>query len=147
MRDVVLSAILVGGVLVACNESEVDGSGCADISGNYDVKYERVSGSCDPKVDGALRATLSFSKDADGAWSVVIPGLEGGCPGSLDASSCKFVANCKAMSKTDGSTLATYSVDYKFTGTTIAGSSITALLPPTATPACDVTYKETGTKL
>lgn len=133
-------------LLAACTSSVSEQpSACADISGNYAATFTRISGTCDPKIDGDGRGTISFARGGDGTWNMVYPGLDGSCPGTLDAS-CRFVATCKAVGK-DGTTVATASVDYHFTATGFSGSNSSALKPPAVSTGCDATYKQQGNKL
>lgn len=145
----VFVAAVGAAVLVACSSDTSDSKAetCADISGNYSVKSSRVSGSCDPKLDGDGTSTISFAKAADGTWNVVIPAIEGGCPGTLDTTSCKFIANCKATAKDTGATLITYSLDYTFSARSFSGSAAVSASPPAVPTLCTITYSETGNHL
>lgn len=141
-----LGGLLVGLILVACS-SETRGTGgfaCSDISGNYSVTVERVSGSCDPKLDSQT-ASISMRKDGE-TWVAVLPGISGGCPGTLTESTCKFSSSCEVKDGS-GNKTATSTLEYTFTATGYTGSTVNALLPPVVTTACDVTYRETGKKL
>lgn len=142
-----IGLLVVGWVQIACS-SDVDeaAGGCADISGNYSVKSTRLGGSCDSSIDGNGESTVSFTKSADG-WTLVAPGLEGGCPGTLDAASCRFKSDCKVFDMKTGATLVTGSIDYTFSGKTFTGSTINAALPPLVSAACDASYRDNGTKL
>jgi hypothetical protein len=125
--------------------SSSGGSACPDISGNYSVQVERVSGSCDVSIDRPT-STLGVTKNADGTFTLIFPGLEGGCPATLDAASCRITVACAARGA-DGSTIATSNLDYVFSSKGYTGSSATGILPPAVPSGCDVTYRETGTKL
>lgn len=140
-----VGVIVLGSMLVACT-SNTDGQGdCGDISGNYSVTSTRTSGSCDASMDGDGQSNVTFMKNGDG-WTAVLPGIDGGCPGKLDAKTCKFTSACKITAQ-DGSTLATISAEYTFAGGTFSGTTINAALPPLVKAACDATYKDTGQKL
>lgn len=138
--------LVVGSLVVACATDAEPAPKCADVSGNYKVSSSRAAGTCDPKLDGDGQSTLAFAKNGDGSVTVLLTGIPGGCPGALDARTCRYTANCEAKG-TDGATLATFSLDYTFDGATFRGSSITGARPPAVPAACDVTYSETGTKL
>jgi hypothetical protein len=140
-----LSAVTA--VLVACSSStEGTGGGCADITGNYTVTSVRQSGTCDPALDPQNATTVTFTRSGDG-WLVALPGIEEGCPGQLDAGTCRFTTVCKLYAKATGATISTLSIDYTFSGPTLAGSSVSGVLPPAVPKACDVTYRENGKKL
>ncbi len=142
--------MLVALVLASGCSSETERAapkGCTDIAGNYKLTSERVSGSCDPALEEEGDATVTMSKGDEGAWDILLPGIEGGCPGKLDPNSCKYIATCKAIDKATGATIITYNVDYTFAGTTLAGSSTGAAMPPYVPKVCDVTYRETGERL
>lgn len=138
-------AMCVG--LVACSsETEGTGSaGCADISGSYNVTSVRVLGTCDPALDPTGPTTVTMTRSADG-WTAVLPGIEGGCPGTLDAQSCRFISTCE-FRDAQGRRIGTMSLDYVFASADVSGSAANALLPPAVTTACTVTYRETGEKL
>ncbi len=148
MMQRTICGIMAAGALAACSSTS-DGAApgsCADIAGNYRVTAARAAGTCDPKLDGDGNSTLAFSKAGDGRWNVLVPGVPGGCPGTLDEKTCKYIANCEAKGA-DGAVIATFSLDYTFVGTTYKGSSITGARPPAVPRACDVTYQEQGTRL
>jgi len=149
MRNILRAFSLVCMVACSSNSDETgssSGSGaCPDISGNYSVTSTRVSGSCDAAIDSAGATSVTFAKGDDGAWNIVLPGIEGGCPGTL-SSTCKFVATCKATDKS-GTTIATYNIDYTFSGTGLHGSSAAAIMPPLVAKGCNVTYSDKGSKL
>lgn len=146
MRIVMLSAVAV--VLIACSSAaDQPASACADISGNYSVQSTRAAGTCDPKLDGDGKSTLAFSKNADGSYNIVLTGIPGGCPGALDPKSCRYTANCEAKGQDGATVIATFSLDYTFSGNGFSGSSISGLRPPSVATPCDVTYQERGTKL
>lgn len=147
MRTVAMGAVAVAlGLAMACSDS-VDGSnGCTDISGNYSVTATRASGTCDVALDPKSASTVTFTRAGEG-WSVAMPGIEDGCPGELNASTCRFTSVCKLYAKATGATLATLSIDYTFDGPKLSGSSVSGLVPPAVAQNCDVTYRETGTKL
>lgn len=131
--------------LAACSSDDDDGGACADISGNWSVKSTRVGGSCTNLTDDGRDETVSFSKSSDGTWSILIPGLTGSCPGTLDAS-CKFIANCEGGPQ-GGPITVTASIEYTFSGRTFNGTSVGGLRPPAVSQTCDARYAETGTKL
>lgn len=142
--------IVVGGLLVACSSttegngaSSSGGGACADISGNYSVDVERVSGTCDPALDPKT-SSMGVHEAGDGTWVVVLPGIEGGCPGKLDG--CKFTSACELRDKT-GAVIATATISYTFTSSGFTGSTVTGVRPPAVSTPCEVTYRETGTKL
>lgn len=145
MRSICIFGSVVA-VITACGSDEdVKASGCEDITGNYSVTSARSSGTCDPALDPTGTSTVTLARNATG-WDLFIPGIEGACPGTLNAS-CRFVANCVATDKTTAKTLATYSIDYTFANATLSGSSVTSLAPPTVPSACDATYREQGSRL
>lgn len=145
--------IVCGGLVmpVACASttegtgSSSSGGGCPDITGNYSVTVERVSGTCDPALDPKT-SSIGMQRAPDGTWNVVLPGIEGGCPGTLDAASCKFASACEIRDK-DGLVLGTLSISYTFTATGFTGSTVSGLRPPVVAMGCEVTYREIGTKL
>jgi hypothetical protein len=145
--------IVCGGLvmLVACaittegTGSSSGGGACPDITGNYSATAERVSGTCDPALDRKGAMGVGVQRTGDG-WSIVIPGLEGGCPGTFDETSCTFSAACEVRDK-NGVVLGTSSISYTFTATGFAGSNVSGLRPPAVAERCEATYKVTGTKL
>lgn len=81
-----------------------------------------------------------------GTWTIVLPGIEGGCPGTLDAATCRFSSACEARDQA-GAVVATATISYTFTATGFTGSTVSGLRPPAVSKPCEVTYRETGTKL
>lgn len=134
--------------LPACSSSSEDGAGpnggCSDIAGNWETTRTRTSGTCDPALDGDGKGTFTLSKDGAG-WILVLPGVQGTCPGTLDAA-CKFTTTCELKGK-DGALVATASVDYAFSGDSFTGSVVNGLRPPAVTTACSANYRVTGKKL
>src|SRR5688572_9329603 len=113
MRAMVLVLILSMSVLTSCSsESDPPRSACADIAGNYSITVERVSGTCDPSLDPKT-ASGSLTKDGEG-YLVVLPAVAGGCPATLDASTCKLASACDLKGQ-DGSVVGTISMSYTFT--------------------------------
>lgn len=151
MEGGMISRLLVGactlGVAASCSSS-TEGTGtsaCADISGNYRVTSTRAGGSCVEPPNSSPESTASFSRNQDGTWSLLMSGITGDCPGTLDKA-CKFIANCTGTGE-DGATVATFNIEYTFTGSTFKGTTVGGLRPPAVPAACDVTYQETGSKL
>lgn len=142
--------IAVAGVMMvgaACSsEAEGTGASCADIAGNYTVKGERIGGDCPEPANADDQDTVSVVKGSDGRWSFAVPGVTGGCPGTLDASSCRFIANCE-INAGNGQNVATFTLDYTFNGKTFTGTSVGGFKPPAVPAACRVTYRESGTRL
>ncbi len=144
------AGVVLGVVLVGCaattsptgeSSSSGGGGGCADISGNYTVKESKVSGTCD--ISDSDASSFTFGTDTDGPF-VNLPGFEGNCPGSLDASTCRFTAECKFFDLNDKSkTLATFNVDYTFSGKTFSGSMAVG----STVKSCTANIKDTGTRL
>ena len=132
-------------LLAGCTSSVEAPATCPDIGGNYKVTATRSAGTCDPKLDPG-ETTVAFSK-AGAGYNVIITGLSGGCPGTLDASTCRFTANCEAKDEKSGATIETFSLDYTFSGASFKGTGIAAARPPAVATPCDVTYQEQGTKL
>lgn len=145
MKLMAVSMVAVVLVAACSEEAEPSSSNCADISGNYAVTSTRTSGNCEASLDGDGKSTVSFARDGAGGWTVVLPGIEGGCPGTLDVS-CKFLSNCELRDKA-GALLATDSVEYTFSGRTFSGSAVLAAHPPIAAKSCGANYSETGSKL
>ncbi len=138
---------MAAGAIAACSSnSDAAPSSCADISGNYSVISARGGGNCDAKADGDGRSTVGFSR-AGADWAIVMPGLPGGCPGTLDARTCKFIATCEVQANDGGATLAHFAIDYTFSPGAFSGSTIAGVLPPAVEKPCDVTYQEKGSKL
>jgi hypothetical protein len=140
-------AVVAVGLLVACSSSSEDqaGPGCGDISGNYTAQATRVSGTCDVALDGDGKTTFSISRGDGDAWNILLPGLTGGCPATLDAA-CKLISNCELFGQ-DGSVIGTASVEYTFSGRTFTGTSVSAARPPAVATACSANYTQTGSKL
>lgn len=136
---------VMGAALLACSSDDTSAaSGCGDISGNYSVTSAKVSGSCEPAASNT--SSLSM-RQVDGVWTAMLPTIESGCPGTFDESTCRFVADCKLVDPTSGSTLVTISADYTFRDRAFSGSSVIGLVPPAAAVACEATYSDTATKL
>lgn len=133
-------------IFIACASAKPAADSCPDIVGNYTISGNRTGGDCDPSLAIPASAPGSFAKAVDGTISIMIPGIEGGCPGTYDAS-CKFTATCHFLGK-DGALLATASPAYAFAvDGSFTGTSIGAYNPPTVPKACTVTLQETGKKL
>ncbi len=116
-------------------------SQCADIAGNYAVKYTRESGTCDAKIDGDGTGHATYSRSQGDTWNIVFPGLDGACPATLDAS-CHMVASCVGKDKAGAVTI-TGSFDYRFTASGYSGSTVLAY----AALGCVVTYQGTANRL
>ncbi len=130
--------------VAACSSSTATPSGpvCSDVSGNWKVTSTRTDGDCTAPQFNSGEANITMRKGTDGAWSVVLPGLSGGCPGELDAKTCRFVANCDITSGTTKT--ASVGVEWNFDGKTISGSEIGRILSPSA---CTANYTDSGAKL
>lgn len=137
---------LVAAVGACSNSDDGAASPCADVSGNWEVTSVRLSGTCDPKLDGDGKSTMTLARDASGGYSMVIAGVEGACPTLLDVASCKLTSSCEVKSK-DGALLATSSAEYTISNNTLTGTSIGAVKPPIVEKACTANYRETGKKL
>lgn len=149
MKRILTTTMVAAMALAACGSDDnaddstpATGSGCADITGNYDVKVTPLSGDC-PPGDGK-NVTVTITRSA-GALSVAIPGIEGGCPAELNATSCKFTALCKVV--LDGQQAALFNYDYTFTGTSFNGTIAGSLSPPVADPACQATARHQGKRI
>lgn len=143
--------LAVVAVLISACASETTGTGpsCSDVSGNWSVVSNRISGSCDPKIDGDGRSTITLTKQGDTTYAVILPGIEGGCPGRLDAT-CKLTTTCELRANSSGALIATISAEYTFSGTTFSGTTVNAILAPIpdkTEKACSANYKDVGTKL
>ncbi len=138
----------IAGLLVACSsDPAASPSPCADIAGNYKVAATISSNTCPPSLAGGTQDTVSFTKSQGDEWILLLTGIPGGCPGTLDAKSCRFVSNCDQKGA-DGSILATLAIDYTFgAGGSYTGSSITGVRPPTVPTPCEVTVQDRGTHL
>lgn len=138
--------VVLSGLLLACGDAAVDGQGggggCAEITGNYSVMVTNTGGNCG---EGTSETSITIGNDGSGFY-VLVPGLEGACPANLDESSCRFTANCKVSDKADpNKTIATYSMDYTFSGATFSGSLVGAI---TSGPdACESQVTHEGTRL
>lgn len=153
MRAWIGFAVLGMGLLACSNDDDKGddegGGGCADVSGNYDVTVTRVSGTCpQAEADGTNKASITIGSDDAGLY-VLLPGIEGGCPATLDATTCRFKAECKIVDKADTSiTLVTYNLDYTFSGKRLSGSLVGGAAAGVLAPdACDSTVKHEGTRL
>lgn len=140
-----LSILLVGALTVAACSSDSEGTGCPDIVGNYSYTSARLSGSCDVALDPKGSQSFSIAKGSGAnEYTAVLPGITGGCPGTLDAA-CKFRSNCELRGQ-DGALLGTATVDYAFTANGFEGTSVNGLNPPAVAQRCEATYRDTGTK-
>lgn len=142
----VLPLVAVASVIAACS-SETEGTGtggCADITGNWSATSKVLSGDCPPLTNETN--SVGIQKQGDGAYIAVVPGVEGGCPGTLDAATCKFQSSCEVFGA-DGARLGATTIDWTFSGKTLRGSEIVRLFPPAAPTQCMSTYEDTGTKL
>lgn len=116
-----------------------------DVTGNYKVKTHRLSGDCpNSGEDGEI--TVTVSRD-NGTLLVAFPGVEGGCPADLNASTCKLTALCKIFDTKTNATLATFNVDYTFNEPQLSGTLAGAINPPLAATACTANASHNGTKL
>lgn len=146
MRRIEAFLVVVFLAGTACSSKDEAVSACADISGNYKVIFTRLSGTCDPSIDGTGAGTTSISRSGDG-WQIVIPAIPGGCPATLDPSSCHFISNCQLLALDGGAPLGGANLDYTFSSGSFKGTTSDAFLPPIVVSACQVTYEESGTKL
>jgi hypothetical protein len=87
-----------------------------------------------------------MTRTGDSAYVATIPGIASGCPGTLDRSTCVFRSACEVRG-TDGALVLTSNLEYTFTAKGYTGSSVNGLSPPSVSARCEVTYRETGTKL
>ena len=136
---------------VACASSSTGSgppaeTGCKDITGIYDVTATRVSGSCPRGDDVPDKVTVTIATTG-GKPTVALPGIEGGCPGELDASTCKFTAFCKIFDTKTNKDLVLYNVDYTFAGKTLSGTIVGVQFPPLVAAQCDAVAKHEGTRL
>lgn len=145
MMSRVFSVCVVVGALICCTSQQPKGSACADITGNYTVTVERLSGTCDPAADPKT-TSVGITKADDGSYVIVLPGIEGGCPGTFEPATCKFTSVCELRDKT-GNIIANSNISYTFTGNGFTGTSLGGLRPPAVSTPCEVTYSERGTKL
>lgn len=146
----ILVAIIAAAIAVACSsETETttttptNGSGCTDITGNYSVTVTQLSGTCAGGGQNPITLTIA---SVNGALNVAIPGVDGGCPADLNASTCRLSALCK-ITATNGALAATLNVDYTFTGTTFTGTLAGSLEPPISDPACQETVRHDGKRI
>jgi hypothetical protein len=138
----------VGLVIGACAADSELAPKCADISGNYHGNSVRLSGTCDPKLDGDGQTTFTLTKGAGGTMNISVPSIPGACPGTFDAAACRFQATCEGRGADGVSTVATFAVDYTFTaGNSFKGSNVAGLRPPAVKDACTASYEESGTRL
>jgi hypothetical protein len=133
-------------LLLAGCSSSVPYSPCADISGNYAASFVRLSGTCDPKLDGDGTGIVAIVRASDGSWSIMYPGLAGACPAMLDSGSCRLTAQCEARAS-DGSLAASASFDLQFGDAGYRGSVAAGFRPPVSSQACAATYNETAHRL
>lgn len=145
-----LGVVLVGVVLVACADDEVTGTGsggCADITGNWNVKSETVTDTCPPGTGSGSAAgtNVTIQRQGDGSYIVQFPGVTGGCPGSLDAASCKFISTCEVTS--EGTRVLAGNIEWTFAGRTLSGTEILRAFPPAVPNSCEGSYRDTGSKL
>jgi hypothetical protein len=150
MKRVIAAFVVVSG-LVAC-ASETTGSGedlgpisCTDITGNYSVTATRNGGTCPSPDKPTTTASITISKNGD-ALSIFLPGINGGCDGTLDTASCRFQAQCIVTS--NGQTAITYNVDYTFHGTKFTGSLVGAAEAGVLdSKACTANAKHDGSRI
>ncbi len=143
MKVLVMCAI--GALLLNACSSDDAKSECPDIAGNYSATATRASGTCDPSVDPKSPTSFAIARNTDGSYTVMAPGIAGGCPGQLDAA-CKLRSACEVRGA-DGALVLTTNLDYAFTSSGYTGTSVSGISPPTVAARCEVTYRETGTKL
>ena len=150
-----LGFVMVGGLL-ACSSSTTGAGadqggggtapaevGCDDITGNYNVKVTRLGGDCPEGGDGT--ASITIAEEAEGLY-VVLPGISGGCKGTLNADSCRFQAQCEIFE--NGAKVVTYNVDYTFAGKQLSGSLVGAAAAGVLqAEACTSTVKHEGSRL
>ncbi len=144
------SVLFVAAVcLCACGSDDAGGSagGCADISGNWSMKGTTTRTTCPPDPPGTPEtANISIQRGQGNDYTVFLPGLQGGCPGTLDPVACKFTSACEIKGG-DGKVLVSLAVDWTFSGPKFSGSEIGKLFPPTVATACDTASNDSGTKL
>jgi hypothetical protein len=132
-------------MVAACSSDDSGAPACAP-EGNYSATATRLSGTCDAALDPKGATSFSMTKGSDGTYTAVVPGIAGGCPGTLDTSTCVFRSACEVRG-TDGALVLTSNLEYTFTAKGYTGSSVNGISPPTVATRCEVTYRESGTKL
>ncbi len=147
MRTISIVGVVL--VLAACTNSstDADDGGCADISGNYKLTATKQTGTCSGSENGtASEDTVTIERNANGLF-VRIPGLDGACPGSLEAATCRFTAQCVLLGKDDPSQkVGTFNIDYTFSGKTFSGSVNVGLNPP-GKASCTELETHDGTRI
>lgn len=142
-----LRGLVVVALVGACSSSTegTEPIPCPDIAGNYTVAIERIAGTCDSSFD-EIPLTFSIRKNSETDYTALIPGVAGGCPADYDTKTCKLRGACN-ITNADGVLVGTLNVDYAFTDKGYTGTSVSGINPPAVPQTCDVTYRETGTKL
>ncbi len=139
--------VLAVATLGACGDDEESKPACPDISGNWTITSVDVAegSTCQPDGTPSSTISVSFQKSASGSYAAVIPGVPGGCPGTFDASSCRFTSNCDIT--VNGAVAASYVLDWTFSGNTLSGTEIGRKFPPAVDPSCIENSKDTGQRL
>lgn len=138
-----VAAAISSVVFVACAAD--DGPECENIGGNWTVRSERTTGTCDIATFGNQTISVTMRRDS-GRWEVVLPGIEGGCPGELDPNTCRFTTTCDLLDR-ESRRLATSNIEWVFDGNSLTGSTISRVFNPAVVRDCLVDYRDNGTKL
>lgn len=146
----ILGAFLaVVGSLGACSSTTTTTTStgaCGDITGNYTVTEKTISSNCAPSDGGAADAPLNVSiQDVGGAYSAIIPGIDGSCPGTFDPSTCKLQLSCNVT--VSGATALSFSINWTIKGGALTGSEIDQAFPPAVPSECQLSASDNGTKL
>ncbi len=140
---VVLGVVLVGCAATTSNSAD---EGCSDISGNYAMTEAVGDSDCPGQAGTTSKNNVTVAKEG-GGFSVVLPGTTGSCPGTLDAATCRFQAQCVITDKS-GATAVTYSADWTFAGKAFSGSMVGAAVAGVVGPkACTINEHDDGARL
>lgn len=143
-----MGVVLSVGLMACTSSTDGDDGGCADVTGNYKVTTTKESGDCTTGVVGGKgESTFAITK-TDTDFTIVIPNVEGGCPATLDAATCRFKSECRFFDKTNpDKTIGTLTVDYTFSGPKVSGSLVLGMSPPAHSPACTEAETHDGARL
>lgn len=142
MRRYVTVGVLVSSIVLACDGD--DGPECVNIAGNWSVRSERTTGTCDLTF-GNQTLEITMRRDS-GQWEAVLPLIQNGCRGQFDQAACRFTATCDVL---DGASrrIITTAVDWSFDGGAFSGTSLTAAFNPLVNVNCTANYRDVGTRL
>lgn len=112
------------------------------VAGTYDGVQKRTGGSCGdpiPAVGSEIATNFNVTVSGKNA-TVVIQGLQGACPGTVNG--CKITGACEV--RTSGAVSQTANFTFTINGNAVTGSSANTFYPPTVSSTCTANFNITA---